>query len=416
MRAVYPLIRRTLRHQRLQILSVTLLVALAAVPLNLGIITATSYMPHFDHRASQLDTPDGLMTVFDTQRAHALEAELRDEPTVTDIGVDQTLGLNYVTYAFNGADLWTQVTFIPDDRQLSYGRYSIVAEAANTPDNAIYLPLQFRSSGGYELGDPFTVTTTTGEHTFTVTGFIEWVLLGNVNMGQVGFVVPSDTYDTLSSDLPTAAAQTVISIRTGSDADTVMTEALHATAEVGDPVDNAVFSSSITLTRSVTGMGANLLAISLIGFSLVMTLVVVAVLVFIIRNSIRRDLPAIGTLAAIGFASGQIVTNIALAFGIACVIAALGGTGLSYLAMPLLQDTLEQQTGLIWQQGFDPSALLVCAGVLTTAVVATAYATALRIKKISPSWRYEGVPGHTHSSETGSPSIAVTEASTSRWA
>ena len=384
MRAVWPLIARTVRHQRVQILSVILLVALAAAPLNLGVILTTSYLSNYDRRAAELDTPDALLTVFDAQRAKALESELRTDADVSDVQVEQTLGVNYATYDFNDADMWTQLTFLPEGDQSALGRYEVVSQTSDSLDTPVYLPLQFQSSGGYDIGDAFTVKTTTGERTFHVKGFIEWILLSNVNMGQVGMVVPQDVYDSMEQELPSVAPQTAISLNTSSDPDAALTRALHNTSDVGNAASNAVWNITMPLATSVTGMGANMFAVALIGFAAIMTLVVVIVLAFIVRNAVQRDLPAIGTLKATGFSSAQIVTAIALAFGLAALVASVAGSLLSYGALPIVQQTLEQQTGLRWSPGFSATALLVCAGVLTGTVIASGLLIALRVRKIPP--------------------------------
>jgi putative ABC transport system permease protein len=125
----------------------------------------------------------------------------------------------------------------------------------------------------------------------------------------------------------------------------------------------------------------SLMIVALAAILLVISLIVVS---YRIINSIEEDMTNIGALKAIGYSSGQVVSSIVAQFMGLVVLGALSGTALSQLAMPSLSGLLESQSAFVWRPSFDMGLAVASCAVIWAAVLATAFASAMRIRSLDP--------------------------------
>lgn len=384
MPAITPLIWRNLRRLRNQGVVMVALVILTSLVLNLGMVTLTGYAANTSSRAEQLQTEDALIVTWDLPRASALVDRLQADSRVATVDDPLAKSLDFASFDFNDTVMNAMTVFVPADGRPEFWHYQVVSELATPVTNPIWLPRLLQSSGGYELGDTFTLDTSTESTTFHVQGFTEWVMLGNINTGAIGLVLGEPQYAQLDANF--AALNDVALVRIGThadaDADAVIADALAAT-KVSDP-QAGLWAHSLRLVQEVSSMGGNINAALLVAFALLLAAVVVVVLRFLIKNSIERDMPAIGSAKAVGFSSRQITGALGVPFALLAGVASLIGVGLSYLLLPVLADSLVKQSGIGWTPGFSPLAMAVSVAVMTGTVLGTALASSRRIAKVEP--------------------------------
>lgn len=388
MGTVLLLARRTWRRQRLQILTTALLVTVAAILMNLGVICATDYPAAQRETARRLHTAD--LQVQGTNAAAMAEMArlLRADPAVTQVR-EREAAQAWVSFTYNGAPTSTNLAFVVPDQHADLGRTQIVAEASERYPDPVWLPYVFRVGGGYSLGDPFTVTTAQGSRTFRVQGFTENLYLGMMTMGLTGVGVTPEQLAGLRTGPTALAGATFLDVRL-SDPGLATEVSGRATSQVKAAFvarglePPAIRSDPYTLVESGAMVGPNLYAASLVAFALIIALVVVVVVRFLIRSAVLQDSTALGTLAAAGASVPQTLAGIALPMAGMALVGAVAGVALSYAVLPLLAASLVAQAGIGWAPGVSFPGAAVAIGVLTATALVTAVLAGRGVRRVAP--------------------------------
>ena len=86
----------------------------------------------------------------------------------------------------------------------------------------------------------------------------------------------------------------------------------------------------------------------------------------------------------IGFTSRQIILSILLQFIGIAVIGIGIGIALSYMVLPFLSSAYAAQSGMLWNQGFDLTAMLITVSVILGMVFLTSFTSTRKIRKLHP--------------------------------
>ena len=73
--------------------------------------------------------------------------------------------------------------------------FEVVKEDSSVTEDYIYLPYQFYTAGGYDIGDKFEFEKTGKKYSFTIKGFMNVVYGGCNNNGRFAFVVDDASYE-----------------------------------------------------------------------------------------------------------------------------------------------------------------------------------------------------------------------------
>jgi putative ABC transport system permease protein len=380
-----------IRKSRSRSLSFLVIVLIAALLLNLGLITGVDYAGSFDEKAEQLNAPGVVLVAQNDQPSFIadMEQELRGDDRIAGIETLPAL-LAGSEFPYAGGINSRTAAFFDRSRPRETGRFSMTEELETLPQHPIYLPYLFRVGGGYRLGDPFTITLFTAvmgklEHSFTVAGFYEDIYFATINSTVTGFLLDSGEYAALEQALGGAASGTLFSVNTRDAADNESIASHYQTTmgeryEVGRLTDSshyALVKSSRTVTSSI---GASII----LGFSLLLLLVSLVVVNFRIRNSVEEEIRNIGALKALGYTSRQLIGAFLAQF----LLLALGGVLLGILCslpvLPGLAAMFASQTGIVWNKPFSPLAALMTLLVVEALVGAVAFISAVRIRRLPP--------------------------------
>ncbi|MCE1178415.1 MAG: ABC transporter permease [Micrococcales bacterium] len=381
--AIGLLVRRYLRKGRAQLIVVGLLAAFAGAMLNLAALCAFRYPQMIDEQAARLRTPELQVLAASAVATRAVDV-LRAESAVTTVESTQRLG-EYATLPLGDATVDSLVVYLDLDNPSYLGQTTVLERDDAGVTDPVYLPYLFKSNGGYAVGDDFTITTPRGTRTFHVAGFTTNLYLGFLTMGAIGIGLPSEGYAALADSPQPPYPTSIVQARIGDKA------AINAiSARVAEQLSAANDTMPPTWTwdwemlRTAALTGPGIYAVSLVGFTLVVVLVVLMVVWFWIRGTIANDLRALGVLATVGTPARQVLAAFALPPAIVVAIGALAGVAVSYAAVPVVATSLAGQTGLPWSPGVDVVSGLVIAALLALCALALAGLAALRVLRLRP--------------------------------
>jgi len=384
MRSLLLLVKRNLRKRRGQAVAMLLLALLGAALMNLGTIMATAYGGIVDDKLEQANAPDVSSLFPAGAAADRVIGMLRADRDVRAMEVERAL-VATVDTTYGGETTATSVVIENLDRPPVMGTWREVSRTDATLTRPIWAPQVYDTAGGFDLGDPVTFTTPSGSTTFRIQGFIEHPTLGMPAMGALGFAVPGNEYAALARDPATGlrpATMVKLQVNDGVTATDVIQRATVAHNEA-HPDDRArsLLDNSIDLMRTGATIGSSIFAGGFVVFSLIILVVALVVMRFLLVNAISDDMRSLGVLRACGVSTGGIVLQLAGTFALCTLAGALIGVALSYLVLPGMAGSLSDQTGLIWNPGFNALAGALTVLVLTGAVLLVALVAARRLRR-----------------------------------
>lgn len=381
------LARSNIRKAKGQTAAIIVLVLLAAMMMNLWLMLSTDYKKNFDRCYDRLN--DGHVTISAYSSGEEFKGFINDllknrtdvsEYCVTDI-------FGWVgTFDYNGGEVNTNMLFIEKNTALSRnaGRIEIVEDGEKDGyTSGIYLPILYGNGGNYRIGDEIEIALGSEKLKYTVCGFLNSVSVGSHNCGMCAVLLTEDKYGELS-ELGTIPESTLISVRIDdkNNSETVETELTEAIA--GKYAGINTVSNSYVMVSSSRYISQTICAAILSAMAFLITLIAAVVISSNVMNYIHEDMRNLGTMKAIGYKSGQLISALILQFSGPALITAVIGIALSYGIFPALNEMMISQTGIPYAVTFLPipcaATIIFTGGAVTLAV----YCSAKRIRKIEP--------------------------------
>jgi putative ABC transport system permease protein len=378
---MFMLVRSYLHKSRGQMVSMFLIVFVAALLMNIGALILYDFGLFVDKKIEQLNAPHVAMIIEKSAYRPAHEKYLKSDLTVVQTSAEDILYFPGCSFAFGDGKENQNVVFQNAGTSRILAPLSIVIREENLAKNSVYAPYILYSGGGYELGDEFTLEYLNQKYIFRISGFVEDIMLGSVNTGVIGFYLPEPHYKRVATEIPAAPA--VLLSAQLSD--------LRFCEEVSDGF-NAFFSKDesilwslpVILVKYARMVSANLVSMIIAAFALIIIAVVLIVIRFRISDSIRDDIKDIGALKALGYTSRQVKASILLQFFGITLGASVLGIALSYPLVPLISTMLAAQTGLPWDQGFAPKTSAVCLLIILLMVIFDVLNSSRSVKNLEP--------------------------------
>lgn len=382
MQSVWMLAAANLRKHKSAGITLGLLTLIAALLLNLGLLNLNSLPRIFDQKRKELHSPD-IVAILPNTVSAAKQAKLEDFISkykgVTGASREMALFYRAASFPIGGSAFSTSVAIesVNEAKHLSF----VGARAAET-GTSVYVPYVL-STKGYRLGDALKLTVLGKTYAFRIAGFEEDLLWGNTMTGSMRFFLSDSAYRAFAALPENTSAQTVLFnayTKTLADASD-LSDALLLKESSGN--SNAWLGRlDINNTKLATSMPVSIGAALEIAFAFVVALIVLLVVRFRIVGSIEEDIRNIGALEAVGYTSGQIRGAFLLQFLLTGLAGGVAGIGLSYAVAIPHSRSLASQTGLNWQQGFDPTVNLFTLAVLLGCVALVALIATGRVRRL----------------------------------
>ncbi|MEH7225671.1 ABC transporter permease [Bacillus sp. JJ1566] len=376
-----------IRKSKSATVSLFIFILVAALLLNIGLMVITQINPFFDNKVKQLKDPHVTIMMDQASYRPTYDEYLMNYSGVTETETEEIVMIGLATFKLGNSKLNSSVAIFNADHNRSIGPLQLIEKLDTPSTNDIYVPYSFKTNGDYQLGDNFILTYQDRDYEYRIAGFLETTIMGTSNIGVMKFMLPEGSYQALVDKLDEQSKGMIISALM--DDKTKSSKLLNDFTKefpqsvVGETT-SYIWGLDIELVKSVSTLTINIVATILVFFAAIIVLVSLIVIRFRISNSIEDGMANIGTLKAIGYTSGQILSSMILQFIIIALSASAVGVGLSYGLMPFIGGIISSLSGLIWHQGFDMIINLVSIFVVVFCVVIVTLLSALRIRKILP--------------------------------
>lgn len=383
MRKLFLIAHSNMRKARGQTFAIIVLILLAALMLNLGLMLSMDYQANFKRYHSQLNAEHVTLSVDgDTDEVREfLIQTLEENHNVSDYLLNTCLSMTG-SFPYNGGEMNSWFIFMEKDLAItrSIGKIEIVEDSPIT--SGVYLPMLYKSED-IDVGK--TIEMFIGSHSvhYTICGFFNSVMMGSHNCSLTEIVLTVDQYEALSA-LGYAPQATLCSVRLQdisqnlsfeADLKSMVSKAFPNILMMGNSYD--IVAQSRYISQSICSSIMNVMAF----FTLLIALVVI---VSNIINYVQINIKNLGALKAVGYTSKQLISSLLVQFLGLTFFMAIIGTGLSYCFFPAINTMMMKQTGIPYTIHFLPLPVLISLLILCSAVALFVWFAAHRIQKIEP--------------------------------
>lgn len=388
---IFRLALSSIRKSKGQSASFLVIALIAALLLNLGLMTWGGYASSFDQKAQRLNAPGAVFVAQKDEPAFlsSFEQSLRDDARIEETQAHPALVFGSEFLYAEGTNSRKAVFFDRSDTP-EIGKFSIVEETDEPVEHPVYLPYLFQKGGGYQLGDLFEITLLTSTegkqvHTYTVAGFYEDIYFATINSTITGFLLSHEEYQNLENSFNGDASGAVFSVKTKNSADNEGVASEHMTElDRQCPYGILTDSNHYALLKSARTVTSSIGASIILGFSFLLLIVSLVIVNFRIRNSVEEEIRNIGALKALGYTSRQLVSAFLLQFTLLALAGSLAGILCSLAVQPALGIMFAAQTGIVWDQPFSFAAAGETLLLVLLLVGIVSFASAVRIRKLPP--------------------------------
>lgn len=380
MRNVWMLAKANLRKSKSQTFTLFLLIVIAAMFLNIGLVVFTEVGTFFDERAEELNTPHFISVQPEGEDIIARTAFIRNFPGVYAVESQDVLRAFGGFYADDTLVEGFMVISRADSHQ-TMNPPSLIGYSRPLVGNAVYIPHFMFLRGGFAVGDEFRLVFSNNEISLTVAGSTEEIMMGIGANNDWRIYVSDSMFQTLAASFSNVN-YTMTAAR--------MTEgwaSLTATyrENFGGGADNlaeltmhyGMASSPRTTTPTIAAM-----MIALVAFIL---LIVGSITVrFRIGNDIEENMVNIGALKAVGYRNRHIVLSIIFQFGIIALVGSIIGVLVALASLPVISGILEPMLALLWNPSLNIVMTIAATMLVLFMVLLFAWVTSRRINKLHP--------------------------------
>lgn len=376
--------RSNIRRSRGQTASITVLILLASLMLNLWLMLALDYKQNFDRYHDKLNAEHVTLVACSDDaevREFISEALEKDERTA-QYCMDDALYM-VGSFEYNGGEVNTDSVILKKQSALErlVGKIEIVEDSEYT--SGVYLPMLYGADKDISVGEKIDITIGSNVVSYTVCGFLNSVMTGSHNCMMSAMILTEDKYKELE-ETGLAPRSTLVSVRIHDKAESEDFEA-SLTNEISSRYPGiSLLSNTYALVSSSRYISQMICAGIVSAMAFFVTLIALVVIVSNVLNYIQENMKNLGALKAVGYKSGQIIQALLLQFLSIAVITAAAGIGLSYCLFPAVNGMMISQTGIPYTVKFLPLPFVLTM-VFTGGTVALAvWLPARRIKAIEP--------------------------------
>ncbi|MGX6445822.1 ABC transporter permease [Neobacillus sp. K501] len=376
-----------IRKSKSAVTSLFIFILVAALLLSIGLMVLTQISEFYDRKVEQLNDPHVTMMMSQANYQSAHEEFIADYPGVMKTETEKVITMDIAKFNFGKGELSNSAIIMNADAKRKMGQLKLIEKRSTPSTQTIFVPYSFKTNGGYELGDPFTIIYLDREYQYEIGGFFETTMMGTINMGVMKFMLPESSYLKLADELDPQSEGMLLSAvmedqtKSPKLKNDFIKEFQSSTEE--DSV-SYIWGLDIEIVKNVNTLTINMVATLLVAFAIIIVLVSLIVIKFRVSNSIEDGMVNIGVLKAAGYTSRQILSSMILQFVFIALCASVVGIALSYGLMPFFGEIISTLSGLIWHQRFDLIMNVVSLFLVVFSVVIVTLLSAFRIRRIPP--------------------------------
>ena len=361
------------------------IILIAACMLGSALTLLCTVGPRYTALADELHTADVDIVVPRT----AVTADVRDvidrTTGVAAVEPHDVLLMDAQIHDFRGTDFAIRTMITDADAPRTLNQTRVLATAAGSGDLTIaQYTAQF---GQFAPGERIELRIGGHDESFRIAGVVEEMEFGNAGSQILAFSAPAARFAQLERDHPESRmTEYAVSVSAGADPRAVRSRLERALAQAGTPV--AIDASSVRATRM---MVSRLIILILVVFAVLVTVVILALCTFHIRNIVETDRTDMGVLKALGY-TGQMISHAMMApYLLVCVGATVIGLALSTLATPAIGSLIALQAGFTFHAQADARAWLITIAALAGVTLLFAWIGVRSLRALQPIEAIRGI-------------------------
>lgn len=368
-----------IRKNKGQYISFGIIILLASLVLNLGLLVNTNFSKSFDEKWEESNSSEVFAVVARDTYHEEMANEIGKLDGVIDTDTKDGFYFTGSTW-YEGIENALPSIYLPI-KESKMNQVTILEQSEDITEQSIFVS-EFLKYNGCQLGDELVLKSTNYEYSFQVAGFVEDMVFGTNVLSLMGFYLPEEAYQKFSKQADGLCPVTVIGLDTHLDSNKDLSNQVsNYLQEKGSIPLKTGYLENCRHLRTVT---AQICAKIFIAFAFLMLLVCIMVSNFRINNNLNEELQNMGVLKSLGYTGRQMLLFIIGPYIVISLLLSIIGSALSYLVLPVMVDSFAMQTGFQWSQGFDLPILLLTAGILTMIISIACYVCASKIKRLHP--------------------------------
>ncbi|SEW06891.1 ABC transporter permease [[Clostridium] fimetarium] len=263
----------------------------------------------------------------------------------------------------------------------------IIDQANIIPENGIIVPYVLKVSREYKTGDTLRFSVNGKSIDFEIAGFYEDLIFANPSNVSTYklFIVDKKLNDLINNpDYGVKCSYTPVitnNINKSEDFENQYTNKLKSVITDGD---GSYASLNYSTMKTGSSVFINIIMAVLVTFSIIVLAIALIVIRFSTATHIENNIKNIGAMEATGYTTRQILNSILLEYMIIAIVGYIVGIISSLLVSPAVSGIVSSSIGLRWKTDISLKAVTVSFVVIVLSVLAIAYFSAVKIKKITP--------------------------------
>lgn len=339
---------------------------ISSIFMNIGLNMLINYNRFFLDKCKELNSPDLFIAINNADYTDSMQKYLSENDEIENYDIQDAIYLKNAQFTFGSTQYTTKILLQKSSAEKKQGKINYIEKSDVESENAIYLSLRFKNTGGYDLGDDFELSFLDQKLNFKVNGFYEDLFMGSVSPDYVtGFILSDNAYQQViskcgSDDL---YGKIIYIQQDSNDYEALYDDFIKQNKLSGNNDVTSISSELVELSCMVT---PNLVVAIIIAFSLIIIAVGMVVTKFMITNFIDEEIQNLGSLKAMGYKSSEIILVISIPFILTAGISALIGSLISVFSIKKFAELIMADIWIKWNPGVDVIAILLSLLIIIT--------------------------------------------------
>lgn len=382
------LAKSNLRKGKGLAIGLILLILMASFFLNIVLYIFLDFQNDPYRHAKRLNTEESLISIYGENRdkidKNYIYSKI-DENDINDMEAEDCIA-TYTELKYGEGTVSTFVMIDTYERIMSskIGKSEIVTEDKSITKDYIYLPYQLHTGGKINLGDMYDLEILDKTYTLKVKGFLNNIVSGSYNAGNVLVGVSKDIYDRIDADSNNSlqCRNIKFDLKDNVNQEKFINKLAHSILEdYPQLATNVTYLEISIFSRIFVGI---IIGVSLLVVCMIIITIVLLMISNSISNYIKDNIKILGAIKAIGYTSRDIKLSFIIQFLILSVIGNVLGITLSYLVLPYIIEILISQSGIPFDIVFNFKCTVLTVMSLISVIAVTVMSFIRKIKKIEP--------------------------------
>jgi len=315
--------------------SLLLLIFIATLFLCIGLNIMTGARNIYKINHTALNEPDNCYICSQSMFRKEYYEFLKNNELTEKSECIRVIGMTEGEIPYDGGTIEIALMFQNYDEQGKFFSPVFTDLTEVSAEKAIYVPETLRQYG-FASGDMLTIGYKGNQYKFQIAGFFQTTCFGIIHTGGLRFYLPQENYEGLKQEIGECYAMlaSAESYKNSYELDIELQDYIRKNADSITKTEMVICGNALECEGAYSYMGIIMAAI-LLGFSVIITIICLLVIRFRIHNTIETSMVQIGTLQALGFKAGEVISVYVLEYVLISTVGALAGISANYMVLPV---------------------------------------------------------------------------------